>query len=314
MLAVIATLAAANQVGAREPRIPAMAHRRISRNPKGWVPSSRSSASSTFVRYRKFFAGIFADFVNPFFAAQFSQRTPLLGLTTSYTYARKKSTEQVFPPLDNFVRRHIGSSDVHIKEMLDSLKLPSLDALVEKTLPANILHAPNLEDLQDGRGENELLQELKEKVKKNKMLRSFIGTGYYGTVVPPVIQRNILENPGWYTPYTPYQAEIAQGRLESLLNFQTLITDLTGLPVANASLLDEATAAAEAMNMCFAAAKHKSNKFFVSSDCHPQTLALLKTRARPLGMELIVGDPATFDFAKNQVSTISFHSVDQIKS
>src|SRR5206468_9060970 len=139
------------------------------------------------------------------------------------------------------------------------------------------------------RGEFETLAELCEIAKKNRVARSMIGMGYYGTITPPVIQRNILENPGWYTQYTPYQAEIAQGRLEALLNFQTMVSDLTALPLANASLLDEATAAAEAMAMCRAIADQKKQAFFVSTDCHPQTIAVVKTRAKSLGIECIVG-------------------------
>ncbi len=204
-------------------------------------------------------------------------------------------------PSDTFARRHIGPSDADVREMLAGLGLTTLDDLVEQTVPAAIriekplalsgLDAPG----QRLRGEFELLQELKSIASKNKVNRSFIGMGYYDTITPPVIQRNILENPGWYTQYTPYQAEIAQGRLEALLNFQTMVADLTALPLANASLLDEATAAAEAMAMCrnIAGADLSGNAdkraFFVADDCHPQTIAVVKTRARSLGIELVVG-------------------------
>ncbi len=173
--------------------------------------------------------------------------------------------------------------------MLDVVGCDSLDELVEKTVPAAI-RLPTPLKLGQARGEHELLAELKQIAGKNKVYRSLIGQGYYGTIVPPVIQRNILENPGWYTQYTPYQPEISQGRLESLLNFQTMVSDLTGLPLANASLLDEGTAAAEAMSMCFSLSDHKKPKFFVSRDCHPQTIAVVLGRAKPLGIECVVAD------------------------
>ncbi|KAL6077097.1 Glycine dehydrogenase (decarboxylating) [Balamuthia mandrillaris] len=250
--------------------------------------------------------------------------------TTAASAAKSKSTEGsaskssssssiTFPPLDTFVRRHIGPSDKDVEEMLKTLELPSLDALVAKVVPSNILRPHPLKLEQERpypRGEKELLEELKQRLnqrqsgsKKNLPLKYYVGQGYYGTITPPVIQRNMLENPGWYTPYTPYQAEIAQGRLESLLNFQTMVADLTGLPVANASLLDEATAAAEAMAMCVgssgggstvsrsgAADKEKEKTFFISKDCHPQTIAVVKTRAEAIGVKVVVGDHRTLDF------------------
>jgi glycine dehydrogenase len=188
-----------------------------------------------------------------------------------------------------FAQRHIGSSAAQIKQMLEVLKFPTLDSLIDKTVPQAIrltqpLHLAS-------RSEYAALQELKEIASKNQVFRSFIGMGYHDCITPPVIQRNILENPGWYTAYTPYQPEIAQGRLEALLNFQTMIIDLTGLEIANASLLDEATAAAEAMAMSYGLAKNKKAKaFFVSSACHPQTIQVVQTRARPLGIDVIVGD------------------------
>ena len=200
-------------------------------------------------------------------------------------------------PTDTFARRHIGPSEADVAAMLASLGLGTLDELIEQTVPASIrltsplglsgLDAPG----RSARGEFELLQELKSIASKNKVNRSFIGMGYYDTITPPVIQRNILENPGWYTQYTPYQAEIAQGRLEALLNFQTMVSDLTALPLANASLLDEATAAAEAMAMCrnIAGGNAEKTAFFVSDDCHPQTIAVVQTRARSLGIDLVVG-------------------------
>jgi len=179
--------------------------------------------------------------------------------------------------------------------MLATLGLESLDGLVDETVPAGIRMAGELA-LGPERGERELLAELAYIAKKNVVRRSFLGLGYYGTIVPPVIQRNVLENPGWYTQYTPYQAEISQGRLEALLNFQTVVADLTGLPVANASMLDEATAAAEAMSLCVGAGRGKRTAFFASDRCHPQTLAVLSTRAEAIGIELEIGDVATADF------------------
>jgi glycine dehydrogenase len=150
-----------------------------------------------------------------------------------------------------------------------------------------------------------LLAELKEIASQNRVVRSFIGAGYYDTITPPVVQRNILENPGWYTQYTPYQAEIAQGRLEALLNFQTMVSDLTGLPLANSSLLDEATAAAEAMAMCHSIHEHNRPKFFASSDCHPQTLAVVRTRARSMGIELVICNASEISNLKSQISDFS---------
>ena len=193
---------------------------------------------------------------------------------------------------DQFVRRHIGPDDRSISEMLKVLGLESLEQLVERTVPALIRTKRPLE-LPAARGEFELLRDLKKIAGRNNVYRSYIGMGYYDCIVPPVIQRNILENPGWYTQYTPYQAEISQGRLESLLNFQTMVSDLTALPIANASLLDEATAAAEAMALCYSIkGKEGRNVFFVSELCHPQNIALVQTRARPLGVEVVIGDHA----------------------
>ena len=161
-------------------------------------------------------------------------------------------------PADTFVRRHIGPGEDEVREMLRILGFESLDQLTDATVPESIRLRRPLK-LGPPRGEHELLQELREIAGQNRVVRSFIGMGYYDTITPPVIQRNILENPGWYTQYTPYQAEIAQGRLEALLNFQTMVADLTGLPLANASLLDEATAAAEAMAMARAASRSSTS-------------------------------------------------------
>jgi glycine dehydrogenase len=199
-------------------------------------------------------------------------------------------------PPDTFARRHIGPRDADVAAMLATLGLGSLEELVAETVPESIVRAALLE-LPAARGERQALADLRARAAKNDVFRSFIGMGYHGTVTPGVIQRNVLENPGWYTAYTPYQAEIAQGRLEALLNFQTMVADLTGLPLANASLLDEATAAAEAMHMAHAVARDERRAFFVAEDCHPQTIAVVETRARPLGIEVRVGPAATLDVA-----------------
>ena len=183
--------------------------------------------------------------------------------------------------------------------MLRAIGADSLDQLVQETIPAGIQLGRALElgpGFEDGRGESEVLAELHSIAKKNVSMRSLIGCGYSGTLTPPVIQRNILENPSWYTQYTPYQAEISQGRLEALLNFQTVVSDLTGLPLTGASLLDEATAAAEAMGMAWTTARQKKNRFFVSEDCHPQTIAVIKTRAEALGIQVDVGAPSECNF------------------
>ncbi len=192
---------------------------------------------------------------------------------------------------DDFVGRHIGPDEREIQAMLATLGLASLDQLVDKVVPASIRSHDPLA-LPEGCTEAEALARLRAIAQRNKVFRSFIGMGYYNCHTPTVILRNVLENPAWYTAYTPYQPEISQGRLEVLLNFQTMICDLTGLEIANASLLDEGTAAAEAMAFCQRLAKSKANTFFVSSDCHPQTIEVVRTRAEPLGIEVRVGDPA----------------------
>ena len=191
-----------------------------------------------------------------------------------------------YNPYDFANRRHIGPSPAEMGEMLSAVGVPSLDALIDETVPKMIRQAKPLSWAP--LAEHELLARLTEVAAKNRVMTSLIGQGYYGTVTPPAIQRNILENPAWYTAYTPYQPEIAQGRLEALLNFQTMVCDLTGLDVANASLLDEATAAAEAMAMAERVAKSKAKAFFVDRFCHPQTIAVIRTRALPLGFEVIV--------------------------
>ncbi|MEH2084617.1 MAG: aminomethyl-transferring glycine dehydrogenase [Nostoc sp.] len=197
--------------------------------------------------------------------------------------------------LSSFVPRHIGLNFDDIQQMLKVLGFPSLDALIDKTVPQAIRLKQPLK-LPEAESEYAALASLKKVAAKNQVFRSYIGMGYYDSITPPVIGRNILENPGWYTAYTPYQPEIAQGRLEALLNFQTLIIDLTGLEIANASLLDEATAAAEAMSLSYGVCKNQANAYFVSSECHPQTIDVLQTRAQPLGIKIIVGDHQTFDF------------------
>ena len=199
---------------------------------------------------------------------------------------------------DQFAKRHIGINASDLKEMLATIKADSLDQLIEETVPKAIRINKEL-DLPEALSEYQYLQELKQIAAKNKVFKSFIGMGYHGTITPAVILRNIFQNPGWYTQYTPYQAEIAQGRLEALLNFQTAVSDLTGMPIANASLLDEGTAAAEAMTM-FYGIKNKRNKeatanqFFVDKGVLPQTLAILETRAEPLNIQIIKGDWKTF--------------------
>ncbi|MCC6406705.1 MAG: aminomethyl-transferring glycine dehydrogenase [Planctomycetes bacterium] len=214
--------------------------------------------------------------------------------------AGSKSSPAFLRPTDTFVRRHIGPSESDTNAMLATLGLKSLDELVGQTVPAAIrLDRPLA--LGPERGEFELLAEFKKLAEKNQIFRSFLGMGYSDCIVPPVIQRNILENPGWYTQYTPYQAEISQGRLEALLNYQTMIADLTALPMANASLLDEGTAAAEAVHLCADAAKQKAQRFFVSERCHPQTIAVVRTRSAALAIEVVVGDHLTHDFARQPV-------------
>jgi len=195
-----------------------------------------------------------------------------------------------------FADRHIGPSPEETAQMLREIGFADLDALVDATVPKNIRFDRVLE-LPAAKSENDALAELRALASQNRIASNFIGAGYSDTITPPVIQRNILENPGWYTAYTPYQAELAQGRLEALVNFQTMVTDLTALDIANASLLDEATAAAEAMALCHHAATDRSrNKFFVADNCHPETIEVVQTRAKPLGIEIVTGDFANFKF------------------
>ncbi len=198
---------------------------------------------------------------------------------------------------DKFVNRHIGPRENEISRMLETVGSDSLDGLIKETVPSSIMLDKPL-DLPEAMSEFEYINHLRKIGAKNKQYRSFIGMGYYGTASPAVIIRNVLENPGWYTSYTPYQAEISQGRLEALLNYQTMVCELTGLELANASLLDEATAGAEAMIMMYnarsrAAAKAGVNKLFVDELIFPQTLDVILTRAEPLGIELVMGDYAS---------------------
>ncbi len=186
---------------------------------------------------------------------------------------------------NDFHARHIGPNDAEIAEMLAAIGAESLDALVDAIVPSSIkLDTPLA--LPAAINEEEALAKIRAIAGKNEVYRSFIGQGYYGTHTPNVILRNVLENPAWYTAYTPYQAEISQGRLEALINFQTMVADLTGMEIANSSLLDEATAAGEAMTLARRSAKSKSNVFLVAGDCHPQTIEVVKTRAEPLGIDV----------------------------
>src|ERR1700722_17252176 len=192
---------------------------------------------------------------------------------------------------DSFVGRHIGPSETELASMLQAIGAATLDDVAGKTVPATIRSNQAL-NLPPPIDEAATIAELRALAAQNAPLKSLIGLGYHGTVTPPVILRNVLENPGWYTAYTPYQAEIAQGRLEALVNFQTLICELTGMEIANASLLDEATAAAEAMAMAHALSKTKSDVIAVADDVHPQTLAVLATRAKPVCVTLAAVAPA----------------------
>ncbi|MCM4160477.1 aminomethyl-transferring glycine dehydrogenase [Antarcticibacterium flavum] len=209
---------------------------------------------------------------------------------------------------DSFALRHIGPNESELQEMLSTVGVSSLDQLIYETLPDDIKLKTPL-NLPPALSENEYAEHIGELAAKNKVFKTYIGLGYHQAILPAVIQRNILENPGWYTAYTPYQAEIAQGRLEALLNFQTMVSDLTGMELANASLLDESTAAAEAMALLFAVRerdqkKNEVVKFFVSDEVLPQTISLLKTRAIPLGIELVIGDHSEFDFSEEFFGTI----------
>ncbi len=207
------------------------------------------------------------------------------------------------PMTDDFVPRHLGHTQDQIAAMLDVMGVDGLDTLIDQAVPGRIRLQRGLElSGLDGRlGERGLIERLRRFASQNQVYTSLIGMGYSDTVTPPVIQRNILENPGWYTQYTPYQAEIAQGRLEALVNFQTMVSDLTGLPLANSSLLDEGTAAAEAMTLCRRVTRGKKPAFYAADTCHPQTLAVLRTRAEPLGIDLRIGPAAEVDLSAGDV-------------
>ncbi|MGH7638382.1 MAG: aminomethyl-transferring glycine dehydrogenase, partial [Gemmatimonadaceae bacterium] len=209
--------------------------------------------------------------------------------TTSRAPARQQGAA------DSFVSRHVGPSAADTAAMLELLGYDSLDALIDAAVPRRIRMAKPLA-IAAGRSEHDALRNMRQMASRNELYRSYLGMGYNDTITPPVIQRNILENPGWYTAYTPYQAEIAQGRLEALLTFQTMIMDLTAMEIANASLLDEGTAAAEAMAMAHASVKGERSKFLVSNDCHPQTIDVVRTRAAAKGWHVVVGDWSSFKF------------------
>ncbi|MEL7833527.1 aminomethyl-transferring glycine dehydrogenase [Fodinibius sp. Rm-B-1B1-1] len=205
---------------------------------------------------------------------------------------------------EQFADRHIGPNSIQVQEILTKIKATSLEQLIKETVPKNI-RLPEKLELDEAKSETQFLNEFRELANKNKLYDSFIGMGYYDTHIPAIIKRNVLENPGWYTAYTPYQAEIAQGRLEALINFQTMVSDLTGRELANASLLDEGTAAAEAMSMLYAmrsgAKRKKAHKFFVSELCHPQTIDVIEGRAEPVGIEVIIGDHRELDVTDEEL-------------
>lgn len=231
------------------------------------------SRATTFIRH------------SPAIKRGMQQRVPKVARSSSST-----------APTDTFLRRHVGPSAADSQEMLSTLGFASFAELSDSTVPAAIRSAKPL-DLPDAQSESEALASLREIASKNRVHKSGIGQGYHGTLTPAVILRNMVENPGWYTAYTPYQAELSQGRMEMLLNFQTAMADLTGMSVSNASLLDEATAAAEAMTMSHRAHRGKRSKYFVDASVHPQTLDVLRTRAEPIGIEIVVGRAEEFAFS-----------------
>ena len=225
------------------------------------------------------------------------------GMTSLIASGARAVSTEALKPLDTFERRHNSGTTQEVAEMCAAIGFKDIDALIDATVPENIRLKKTMDmgEYTQPLTESEFLTMMKNMASKNKVFKNYIGTGYHGTHVPTVILRNILENPGWYTQYTPYQAEASQGRLESLLNFQTMITDLTGMPLSNSSLLDEGTAAAEAMTMCSALNRGKKPKFYVSNKCHPQTIAVVQTRAEGLGLEAVVGDENSFDYTAKDV-------------
>src|SRR5687767_6081159 len=205
---------------------------------------------------------------------------------------------------DRFVNRHIGPTEAEIRDMLQTIGYDSLDSFIDTVIPEGIRFKKKL-NLPAATSEYETLQELRTIAQDNRVFRSFLGMGYHDCITPSVIQRKVLENPSWYTAYTPYQAEIAQGRLEALLNFQTMCIDLTGLPIANASLLDEATAAAEAMSMSHAVRGKSGGRVYLVSDlCHPQTIDVIRTRAHARGWDVVVGNWKAFQFGPEVIGVL----------
>ncbi len=222
---------------------------------------------------------------------------------TSAASSSKKAGWIAQLPSEKFAKRHLGPTDEDVAKMLSVLGFDSVEGLISAAVPAGIRLTKAL-DVDAALSETEALKKIAAIAAKNQVCRSYIGLGYHSCITPPVIQRNILENPGWYTQYTPYQPEISQGRLEALLNYQTMVSDLTGLEIANASLLDEGTAAAEAMSMSFGVCKNKdarqAKKFWVSAACHPQTIEVIKTRSQPLEIEVVIGDHQDADAFSQQ--------------
>lgn len=237
-----------------------------------------------------------------------SRSGTLLGRNVSYNVGHgigpqiRTISLEALKPSDTFARRHNSATPEEQAKMAESCGFGSLDALIDATVPKSIrIDSMRFSKFDGGLTESQMIEHMKNLASKNKVFKSFIGMGYYNTSVPPVILRNIMENPGWYTQYTPYQAEISQGRLESLLNFQTMITDLTGLPMSNASLLDEGTAAAEAMAMCNNILKGKKKTFVIANNCHPQTIDICKTRADGFDLKVITADLKDIDYKSGNV-------------